>query len=136
MKTLQSYEFTDAALKVDFNRIIREAEATEARKGRCLPCLIRVTINNSGNNTITLVHRSCFEGFASEGEPQTVNRILNAPRLPLDRTLKLIRQDGELGCVAYVEDFDSPEGSAEWVVILGDFVKELADRVHVKVEVF
>lgn len=136
MKTLQDYKFTDAALKVDFARIIREAEQTETRRFRPMPCLLRVTVNGSGNNVITLVHRECFEGFVAEGDPQTVARVLNYPRLPVDRTLKLIRQDGELGCVAYVADFESPEGDADWIAVLGDHVKELSDRVAIRVEVF
>lgn len=136
MKNLQEYLFTDAALRVDFPRIIREAEMTEARRFHPLPCLLRVTINGSGNNVVTLVHRECFEGFVSEGEEQTVNRVMNAPRLPVDRTTKLIRQDGELGVVAFVSDMESPEGDADWIAVLGDFVKEFADRVSVKVEVF
>lgn len=41
MKTKQDYSFTDGALKVDFLRIIREAEQTESRYGRKLPCLLR-----------------------------------------------------------------------------------------------
>jgi hypothetical protein len=136
MKTLQDYTFTDAALKIDLPRIIREAEGTEARRGRPLPCLLRVTINGTGNQVVTLVHRECFEGFVSEGNEQTVARVLNYPRLPVDRSTNVVRLDGELGVIAYVADPESPEGSADWIAVLGDHVKEFADRVAVRVEVF
>lgn len=131
MKTLQDYQFTDAALRVDFARIIREAEDTEARRGRKLPAVIRVTVNGSGNGAQTLVHREAWEGFLSEGEEQTVNRVYKAPRYVVCEHLRVIRVDGSLGVFGHEDD-----GSSEWLLILGDFVKELTDRIHVKVEVF
>lgn len=136
MKNLQDYTFTDAALRVDFPRIIREAELTEAYLGKPVPCLLRVTIDGTGNQVVTLVHRECFEGFVAHGNEQTVARVLNAVRLPVDRTIKLYRQDGTLGVGAFVEDFDAPEGDATWIAVIGDFVKEFSDRVSIRVEVF
>lgn len=136
MKTLQDYTFTDAALKIDLPRIIREAERTERYRGRPMPCLLRVTVNGTGNQVITLVHRECFEGFVMQGDAQTVARVLKASRLPVAATTKIVRREGDLGVIAYVDDPEDPTGGAEWIAVIGDHVKEFADRVAVRVEVF
>ncbi len=131
MKTLQSYEFTDATLRIDLLRIIREAEGTEVRRGRSLPAVIRVTVNETGNEVMTLVHRECFEGFTCHGEEQTVNRVVKAPRYSVVPGICVVRKDGDRGVYGPPDD-----NVSEWLLLIGDYVKEFTDRIHVKVEVF
>jgi hypothetical protein len=132
MKTRNEWQFSEAALRVDLPRIVREAESAVFP----LPPVIRVTVDGSGAQVITLAHREAFEGFVRHGESTAVDRVLSCPRLPVDDTLKLASKDGERGVIAYVVDPEEPEGDAEWIAILGDHVGALSDRIEIKVEVF
>lgn len=132
MKTRTDWTFSEAALRVDLPRIVREAE----RALNPMPSVIRVTIDGTGSQVITLVHREAFEGFIMNGEATKVDRVLSAPRLPVDSTLKVVSLEGERGVIAFVPDPECPEGDADWVAVLGDHVGDVSDRVVIKVEVF
>lgn len=132
MQARTDWTFSAAALRVDFPRIVREAEKSVFP----MPAVIRITVDGSGAQVVTLVHREAFEGFIANGDARKVEKVLAAPRLPVDATLRVVSNQGERGVIAYVEDFDSPEGTGDWVAVLGDFVGEVSDRVTIKVEVF
>lgn len=125
MKNRTEWKFSDAALRVDFARIIRESE----RALSPMPAVLRVTID--AKHVVTLVHREAFEGFIANGNAAKVDRVLEAPACSVNDDLKVVSIGGARGVLGVLDDEES-----EWIAIFGDFVGELSDRIEVKVEVF
>lgn len=125
MRNRTEWKFSDAALRVDFSRIIREAE----RALSPMPAVLRITID--AKHVVTLAHREAFDGFIANGAAAKVDRVLEAPAVSVNEDLKVVSVGGTRGCVGQLDDEES-----EWIAIFGDFVGELSDRVEVKVEVF
>ncbi len=125
MKNLTEWTFSEAAFRVDFPRIIREAE----RATYPLPCLLRVTIEDK--HVVTLVHRECLDGFIANGRADKVDAVLEAPALTVNQDLCAPSLRGERAVGGHLDD-----ESSSWIAILGDHVGALADRVEVKVEVY
>lgn len=125
MKNRTEWKFSDAAMRVDFARIIREAE----RATFPMPAVLRITIDSK--HVVTLAHREAFEGFIANGTAARVDKVLEAPAVSVNSDLHVVSYAGARGVVGVLDDEDS-----EWIAIFGDFVGELSDRVEVKVEVF
>jgi len=132
MKPRNEWKFSAAALRVDFRRIVREAEAAVFP----MPSVLRITLEGDAKQVTTLIHREAWEGFIKHGRPEDVDTVLEAPRFPVDATLCVPLLEGDRGVLGFVDDLYCPEGDAEWIAIQGDFVGVLSDRIEVKVEVF
>lgn len=131
MKNLNAWRFSDAATRVDFTRIVDEAENLDPSVS-----VLRVKV---GGVTLTLAYGEVIHDAVECARPGLAkDRFMCATCVPVEgfavETCDGQRVFKASGLAVVVHSADQLDGG--WFVIFGDHVGVLVDRIEVEVELF